>query len=157
MSFDVFSLNRDLKETTKLNLINFYQDIEYCYNNNYGSRLITINGKLDYKYSAKHLVNLLCNISLTSLSSYNKSIKKLFNFKYNNPIVLNKITLIVIGNINSYETIFINYNNISKIDIISEEEVLFKFYSNKELIVNKKYEYIKKQIDKINDVKRYLK
>lgn len=157
MSFNVFVLNNDLNKTSKLNLINFYQSIEYFYNNNDGTKIITINEDLTYKYSAKHLVNILCNISLTSLNSYNKSIRKVFNFKYNNPIVLNKITLLVIGNINNYDTVFINYNNVYEIKSINEDKVLFKFYSNRELIINKGYDYIDKQIDKITNVKRYLK
>jgi|GEM_PF-5973629 len=157
MSFNVFVLNNDLNKTSKLNLINFYQSIEYFYNNNDGTKIITINEDLTYKYSAKHLVNILCNISLTSLNSYNKSIRKIFNFKYNNPIVLNKITLLVIGNINNYDTVFINYNNVYEIKSINEDKVLFKFYSNRELIINKSYDYIDKQIDKITNVKRYLK
>src|SRR5690554_3670876 len=136
MSFNVFVLNNDLNKTSKLNLINFYQSIEYFYNNNDGTKIITINEDLTYKYSAKHLVNILCNISLTSLNSYNKSIRKIFNFKYNNPIVLNndlnktsKLNLI-----NFYQSIEYFYNNNDGTKIITINEDLTYKYSAKHLV-----------------------
>src|SRR5690625_3091744 len=138
------------------NIINIIDNIDYFKNCNEGTKIILDNKITFYKYSSKHLLNKLCLINLTNIKAYNKALSKLFNYKYLNPYCLNNITLIQIGNINNYNTIWINYNNIKIFKHIKENKTKIVFYSNNKLIVNKKINYFKKQIDKIEDVKRYL-
>jgi len=138
------------------NIINIIDNIDYFKNCNEGTKIILDNKITFYKYSSKHLLNKLCLINLTNIKAYNKALSKLFNYKYLNPYCLNNITLIQIGNINNYNTIWINYNNIKIFKPIKENKTKIVFYSNNKLIVNKKINYFKKQIDKIEDVKRYL-
>ena len=78
-----------------------------------------------------------------------------YNFKYNNPLVLNNIILLQTGNINSYDTKWINYKNIEKIESI-DDKTLINFYSKNQLIIDKPIKYFNNQINKISKLKRYL-
>ena len=141
--------------TIKPNDYAFYQNVDYIKNNNDGTLLFLENSKYQYDYSVIHFINYICLINITSLKTYNKAINRLYNFKYNNPLVLNNIILLQTGNINSYETKWINYKNIEKIESI-DDKTLINFYSKNQLIIDKPIKYFNNQINKISKLKRYL-
>lgn len=134
----------------------FYQNLEYFHNDSNGS-LIFINNKRYYVYERSLTVlQEVMSFYLTSYQSYFKTVTKVLNSKYNNPIVLGAyFSFIKTTNLNSYENIWINYQMIS--DIIAEnQKLIITFISGNQLIINLKINYLDKQINKIIRLKTYL-
>lgn len=134
-----------------------YQNLEYFYNNNEGTLIFLINDKVQYKYSAKHFLNYLCTLNLTSIKAYNKAINDLFSYKYKNPVVLGNTSIILSGNSNNLETIYFNFENVIKIKESNENESIITFKSGRAIKINKNNTFINNQIIKIEKLKRYLK
>lgn len=135
---------------------NLYQNIELFYNNNDGTLVFINNEKYQYKYSSKHFLDLLCKLNFTSIKSYNAGYKLLFNSSYNNPICLKNLNIIIVGNINNYDTVYINLNRVINTKIIDLKKIELEFISGNKIIINKSKNYLIDQHKKIEKVKRYL-
>jgi len=153
LSFVDYSKNKDLK-TLKILI---YQNIEYFYNNNEGCMLILTNCKVQYKYSAIHFLNYLYKLGLSSYKSYSKAINDIFSYKYNIPFIIDNVSLILSGNINSFETIYFNMKNVLRIKELGNNNINIIFKSGKSIEIKKSSNYINNQIIKIEKIKRYLK
>lgn len=151
-SFIDYSNNKDLKTLKLL----FYQNLEYFYNNNLGTLIFLINEKVQYNYSAKHFLNYLCSLSLTSTNAYNNALKKLFKYSYNNPVLINNLSIIIGGNINKFETIYFNLRNVTDIKELNNKQTLITFKSGRSIVINKNINFLSNQTIKLEKLKRYL-
>lgn len=125
----------------------FYKNIEYIINNDHGSLIVSLNETIQVSNRALYIIELILNANLMSAQSYNKGIKYLTNYKYNIPIVINHTFALLQSKANkNYETIWINYNQVSHID--NENYIIFK--SGKKIKFNNSLNYYENQINKIN-------
>lgn len=130
--------------------------IDYFKNINEGTKIYLEDDIKIYNRSSKYLANKILKENLTSIKAYNESLKQVLNYKYLNPYVLKNIILFNTGNINKYNTIWINYNNIKSVKKINNNVFEIVFYSNNKLQINKKITYFYNIKNKIYEIKRYL-
>ncbi|WP_129747474.1 competence protein ComK [Haploplasma axanthum] len=130
--------------------------MEYIVNNEYGSLVYLRKKQIQIKERSLYVINHICKLKLTSLKSYSTGIKLTLDYKYNIPILLNHyLYLCPLGNMQNYETIWVNYKEISNIRLDNEKMILC-FYSGNEISIEKNFSFWKQLENKILKIEKYL-
>lgn len=136
-----------------------FQTINYIENTALGTKINTHLTEKYYKESSIYIINYICLAHLKSYKSYKEAIKKIFNYHYNIPLILNEnIILIPTENIQSYNNKWINISNVKLITKVSNDETKLMFKNGLEYTFNISTDKINtytKRIDKI--LQYYLK
>lgn len=153
--------DKNNKSTTIISIrtiksFSFFQDIEYIMNNEYGSVVCLRKKQIQIKERSLYIINYICKLKLTSVKSYATGIELTLDYKYNIPILLSQqLYLCPLGNIQKYETIWINYKEISNIRL-DNEKIILCFYSGNEILVEKNFSFWKQLENKVLKIEKYL-
>lgn len=132
----------------------FYKNIDYIKNKSFGAVISIKNNEYQINNRSLYIVQNLCLYNLFSLEGYYQGVKKVTNYKYNIPVLINyDLILISSLGIKEYDNLWINFNNVHCFDELNN--IVFK--SGSKLIFNNSRNYYNKQIEKINTINKIIK